>query len=290
MSSAARIRAPRALAWGGIAAVAYLIVAAVSFRAGLLPVRPLYEGTAPPAPYRWITPPPELAAANVAPEPGRAEIKLTAKGSEAGNVFTGDGQATLVFPQDGVKPKGGEQSIRVEITPLDPATLGSPPDGLRYDSNAYQMAASYARSGAPAQLATQTCPADQPGKCATVVLRYARQATEILRRDGDAWTKLRATPSGASLQIFADTPTLGTFVAAGPQAPGAAGGGSSIGTYLGIGLGVAAAVGAAAASRLRSVRRWRRRRRKQKAKAGARPSGPPPKTKKPGKTSGKKKR
>jgi hypothetical protein len=101
-------------------------------------------------------------------------------------------------------------------------------------------------------------------------LRYARHATALDRRNGSAWTQIAATSAQASLQIFGDTPSLGTFVAVGPQGSlGSAGG--SVGIYVGIGLGIAAVAAAAVASRLRVVKRWRRHLRKR-TRGGARPA------------------
>ena len=40
----------------------YLAGAAVSGRASILARRPLLDGLAPPTPYRWVNPPPDLAA------------------------------------------------------------------------------------------------------------------------------------------------------------------------------------------------------------------------------------
>lgn len=193
--------------WGGAAVVLYLVAALISFRGGLLPARPLYDGTAPPAPYRWVDPPPELAAGNDTPEPGDGEVPITSKGSDAVSIATGDRQATLVFAPDAVSPRSGEKEVRVRIEPLDPDTVGRSPKGLEYDGNAYRFEAVYARSKEPAVLT---------GTPLTVVLRFALGATEIRRRAGDSWVALDALPGGGPLEIAGDTTELGTFVAVGP--------------------------------------------------------------------------
>ena len=64
-------RASRSRSWSrsGLALLAgvgivtlYLAGAAVSGRASILARRPLLDGLAPPTPYRWVNPPPDLAA------------------------------------------------------------------------------------------------------------------------------------------------------------------------------------------------------------------------------------
>src|SRR5205814_8434328 len=45
---------------GVATAVLYVLVAQLSFRVGLFPARPLYDGGGPPSPYRWVNPPPDL--------------------------------------------------------------------------------------------------------------------------------------------------------------------------------------------------------------------------------------
>jgi hypothetical protein len=205
--SGSRLRARRQLAWGFGAIALYLAAALVSFRGGLLPARPLYDGIAPPQPYRWVNPPPELASGNLAPESGSGEVPLTKKGSDAVSVATADRQASLVFAPNAVTPRAGEKKVRVLIDPLDPATLGRAPKGLEYDGNAYRFEASYARSGEPIALA---------GPPLTVVLRYALGATELFRREGNVWVTVKTLSGGGPLEIAGDTTALGTFVAAGP--------------------------------------------------------------------------
>src|SRR5205809_8133542 len=56
----------RALAWGVAAALLYVITAVLVSR--VMPVRLLYEGESPPVPYRWVTPPPALAASHMLPQ------------------------------------------------------------------------------------------------------------------------------------------------------------------------------------------------------------------------------
>lgn len=281
-------------ACGLLAVAAYLAAASSTLGSGRLPLRPFFDGTAPPAPYRWVNPPADLKAGNQPPLPGNGTVTLGAKGSEQATVPTDDGQALVVFYQGSIRARAGETQATVTIEPLDPAKIGPPPEGVRYDGNAYRMSATYAKSGAPAEFGADSCPAEQqPKLCPTIVLRSALGARGLYIRDGSAWTKVVATPAPASQQIFGESPALGTFVAAGSPLPGR----SRTGDYVAIGLGGTAVVGGILVTRSRAVRsRWRRWRKnrqlaaRRKASAARRPLGPPKKRKPPGKTHGRQKR
>jgi hypothetical protein len=192
------------LFWGVATAACYLVAVLAVMRP--VPVRILYEGMAPLPPYRWVTPPPELASGNETPKPWNASIEFHASGSVPMSFATGDGQVIAVFRQGAVTPRPGETSVRVTLTPLDPSTVARAPEGLRFDGNAYRVEAVYPGSGEAAAL---TLPV-------TIVLRYARHATALLRFDGSTWTGLSATAVPESMQIFATSERLGAFVAAGP--------------------------------------------------------------------------
>jgi hypothetical protein len=76
-------------------------------------------------PYRWVRPPPQAKATNVAPSSVRAA-------PAGGSVATGDGQAVVTLP--------GGVAGSVTITPVDPASLGDlGVDGLAPDGNAYRL-------------------------------------------------------------------------------------------------------------------------------------------------------
>ena len=125
----------------------YLAGAAVSGRASILARRPLLDGLAPPTPYRWVSPPPDLAASNKPPASTRFTVELTAEGSQLGAFSTSDGQVNLVLSQGAVPPRSGQRGVEVTIEPVDPATLGPAPSGLVTAGNAYQIQASYQPSG-----------------------------------------------------------------------------------------------------------------------------------------------
>ncbi len=192
--------------WGLAAAAAYLAAAALSFGAGLVPVRPIYDGLAPPPPYNYVDPPPELAEDNRPPQPGEGTVEFTPEGSMARSVATPDGQALLILPQGAIEPREGERLVEVTLEPLSPASMPAPPAGLVIDGNAYAYEAVYRPSGEEAVAAREL----------TVVLRYAVHAEQLLMLDGGAWRPLEADAAPGSLQLFGDTDRLGVFAAAGP--------------------------------------------------------------------------
>jgi hypothetical protein len=194
-------------AWGCAAAICYLITGVYVWPS--LPLRILYEGEAPPLPYRWVRPPRNLPEPNQAPLPGVGTIPLTPTGSQSASVLTDDGQAAVIFRFGAIAPHRGSSSANVRITPLDPATVASPPAGLQIDGNAYRMEATY-NTGEPVTLL----------KPVTPVLRYPKHAMMLLRFSGSGWTPLETHVVAGSLQLFGPTDRLGVFVAgASPTVP-----------------------------------------------------------------------
>jgi hypothetical protein len=189
--------------WGLAALGAYLAVAIFSPGS---PSRPLFDVSGPPPAYRWANPPSPYAAGNVKPEGTTHDLILGSSGSDAASIATGDGQAAIVLKEGSFAPLQGEKAVVIKIDPLDPVTIAPPPGGLRYDGNAYRILAAYKKSGVEAKLM-------QP---ATAVLSFPIVATHLFRRDANVWTDLKANPVSVSLQIFATTTQLGTFVAVGP--------------------------------------------------------------------------
>ena len=91
-----------AAAAGLLAVLAYLAGAALSGQLSPLARRPLLDGLAPPPPYRWVTPPPELSAGNKKPAGVTSGVGLGPTGSEVSAISTGDGQANLVLDASAV--------------------------------------------------------------------------------------------------------------------------------------------------------------------------------------------
>lgn len=192
----------RRLAWGAAAAVLYLGTA-LALGASGVPVLPIFDGVQPPAPYRWVDPPPELAEQNQPALGGSFTLPFESLTAGFG-VVTEDGQAQVSGSPDAVPEPRGQEALHLEIVPRDPDRVAAPPEGLRFDGNAYEVRAEYRPSGRPAS----------PAAPVSVVVRYPLHATILLRWTGSRWERLQSTPVPATLQVFAETPELGVFVAA----------------------------------------------------------------------------
>jgi hypothetical protein len=254
------VSAPRRrLAVGLVVTLAY---AAVALWAWGPPVRPLFDGIGPAQPYRWVNPPAAFAPTNQPPGNATHTVLLTAVGSDAASISTSpDAQAAIILKEGTFPPRKGETAVVVKIDPLDPATIGPPPAGMRYDGNAYRFIAAYKKSGIEP-------PLTQP---ATVVLTFPLVATKLLRRDGNVWTDLTASPVATSLQIFANTTKLGVFVAVGPPLNTKLPSKGTFPAALVISLGAAAAaVVAGLFARLRGRRRRTAKQRTTKTGPGKR--------------------
>jgi hypothetical protein len=204
--------APSRWRWGRRAAVGLAVAAVYVLSVALTvgraaPPRLLFDGFVPTAPYNWVNPPPQLTSTNKAPQSGEGEVALSEAGSAGLSVATGDAQASIVAPEGAFPPKPGQTSIHVTITPMDPAEVGSPPAGKAFDGNAYEFTAQYQPSGEDAPLQ----------KRASILLRYPIHTTVILRRTETGWSELKTTIVTGTLQVFAGTTQLGTFVGAAPK-------------------------------------------------------------------------
>jgi hypothetical protein len=212
-------------------AVLYLVGAGLSGRASLLARRPLLDGLAPPVPYRWVKPPPDLAASNKPPASLRVSVELAATGSRIGAFATSDGQFNLVLSEGAVPARPGQTSVAVSIDPVDPATLGPAPPGLLVAGNAYRVQARYRPSGAKI---------DTLGGRSSVGLVYPLLATAVANpaghlvlasADGRGWQRLQSTDTPGTHQVSAGLTTTGWVeVAVPPAGPG--GGGNGRGRVL----------------------------------------------------------
>jgi hypothetical protein len=194
----------KSLVWGAAAVAVYFAASLVLASSGHL-VRPLFDGLAPPVPYRFVSPPPGLESQNESPQSGTGIIDLVGGGSVATSVSTGDGQMQIVIPKDTFPARPGEQAVLVRISPLAPPDPTKVPGGLVITGNAYLVTAMYRASRSPATPRTQV----------TAVLRYPAVAKEMVRRDDGRWARLSSQISAASLQLFAGSDRLGVFAAAG---------------------------------------------------------------------------
>ena len=195
---------------GVFVAAAYVGTAALSHHLGAAPVRPVFDGLAPPPPYHFVSPPPEFADANQEPEGLSAVVGVENGRTKYASLPTPDGQAQLVFPDDAfdLRPR---QRLVAELAPLDPAKIGPPPEGLDYAGNAYRIRVFDDGDRSPAVVRPAVV-----RKEATSIIRYPAHATTLLRRTGAGWEPLRVSTLQPTLQLVVMTKELGTFVAAAP--------------------------------------------------------------------------
>lgn len=260
----------RGLRAAGAASVALYVLAAVL--TGRLPGggRPLFDGFAPPAPYRWVSPPPELVSTNERPEQAERNVPLTAEGNEATNASTSDAQVIVTLPTGAIPPNGDDTTVRLRLLPLDPATLAPLPDGLRPASNVYRVTLDYQPSG-------ETVTAIAPGPA--VALTGAVQATQLLYSpDGSAWGQAQARPFGNTHGYTGPFLGPGFYIVVAPPPTPVAGPKGGPGPWAWTALAAAlAAVGTAAAAVLRRRRRAGQLRQAEAAartKAASRRPGP----------------
>jgi len=202
-------RRARRAAWGFVAAGALaagaLIAAALVAPGPARLGRNLYDGVTPLPPYQWVHPPRELARDNRPPEPGRATRDLDPSGRSPGAVATGDAQCTVILNDGSIAAGPLGTTITVTITQLDPATIGPPPPGMRFDGNACRFDAVYGKGGAVPRFTRPV----------TVVLRYATGGAQIVRVSsggGAAWQPTHTVQYAGHLHLLvADVTTLGTF-------------------------------------------------------------------------------
>jgi hypothetical protein len=248
----------RGLSAGLALAIVYVLVALATPHLTGRPLLPLFDGFAPPAAYAWVNPPPEFAKDNRKPADASQDVALAPDGSTASNATTADGQAIAGLDNGSAPAHFPDTTVQVRVTPVDPATLGRLPPGLRAEGNAYQVAFTYRPSG---QALTALA---KPG---TIALTAAAPPSALLfSADGKTWQDTNARPFGASNGLFAALDAPGYYVPAShnPARAGTGqGGGTSPTPVVLVVVAVALALGlfVAVHGRSRRSRRSRRPRR-----------------------------
>jgi len=225
----------RALASGLAFVVVWGALAAWSGRLSPLARLPLLDGLGPAAPYRWVDPPPDLAADNQPPSAGEFTLALDPDGVRGQVVFTSDNQVTVIIADGAIGPRAGEQSVKLSVEPVDPASLPTPGGELVTFGNAYAVSASYEPSGAAVKKLN--------GEVDLILLYpvtpnvHAATHTMLRSATGAGWTDLESTDSAAQQQVQARIAGFGTYVVAGvpapsPVAPADGGGGGTNTTAL----------------------------------------------------------
>jgi hypothetical protein len=204
------------LAAGLVLAGLYAALAAVSGHLSPLARGPLLDGIGPPQPYRWVDPPPALAAANRPPSSGVFHVPLKANGSDPEVFVTSDNQVTVIVPQGAFDAKAGQIEVRLSVNPLDPSTLSSPAGNVTIFGNAYRLRATYQPSGETAPLAL---PLDVIMLYPVTAELHASVHQLYTSPDGEIWTAQEGSDSLAQQQAEGPMPALGDVMVAGK--PGA---------------------------------------------------------------------
>jgi hypothetical protein len=224
----------RASGVGLALALVYVLVAAGHARLGPVPpgrARPLFDGFAPPPPYNWVKPPKEFASGNQVPTPSSFDVALGPAGSVVSGGSSQDGQVIFSMPAGSIAAHPPDTKVKVDITPLDPATLPPPPPGVAADGNAYRVAFSYQPSG------TAVNALASPSDVFFVVPQPA--SALLFSGDGTAWEPLPARPAADPTQVGGAASRPGFYLAVAPPVAPATGVTGSVQSNRGL-LGVAA--------------------------------------------------
>jgi hypothetical protein len=231
----------RAVVSGGVVIALYLAGAVLSGHLSPFARRPLLDGLAPVAPYRWVSPPPGAASTNKAPTPGRFTLPFTRDGIRGGAFATPDVQVTVIVPHGAFTPEPGQRSIELTVQPIAPSRVAPPPGSLVVLGNVVRIEARYEPSGDPVTA---------PAKAIEVVLLYPFVSTDSGRHvlltspGGTSWTTVRATDHVASAQLLGSIRTFGDVVAAGTRLARASGVSAPSGARSSVGTVLVLAVGA----------------------------------------------
>jgi hypothetical protein len=203
----------RAAALGLAVVATYALLAAISGRLSPLARGPLLDGIGPSQPYRWVSPPPDLASTNVQPSSGVFTLELDANGVRPKVFVTSDNQVTINVPAEAIAPHADDHSVELTVNPADPATLSPPGAGLASYGNVYRIQATYRPSGTKV---------DHLERSIDLILLYpvtlnlhSISHAVYSSVDGTKWTRDEGTDSLASQQAQGVLPELGYAQVAG---------------------------------------------------------------------------
>ena len=229
--------------------IVYAALAAWSGRLSPLARGPLLDGLGPPQAYRWVSPPPDLAAPNVAPSNLTGSMPLTPKGVSGASFVSSDSQITVIVKDGAIAPHGHDTSVAFEATPVDPATLSPLEGNLEPFGNAYRIAFTYLPS--KTRVTRLRDPLDVLLIYPYTVTLHAASHGLYASRDGEAWTPSTSHDLLAAFQVEGPVPEPGYAVVGGiptpaPVSTSPTGGGSgtnAVATGLFVVAGVALLVG-----------------------------------------------
>ena len=179
--------------------LALLAAAVVAYVLAAWAVAPgFYDGIAPPQPYRWVSPPPQLRNGNQQPLSGHQAVKVGSDGKvDPGTVFTQDGQAAIAFTPAAFVTPADHSPVALD---LKPQPVFPDPGGTHLSTNVYCVTSS-------SPLAA--------GQQVLVTLQYSDQLpapSDVYGYQGDGpWQKIGSTGTAAPFYISARSGTLGCF-------------------------------------------------------------------------------
>jgi len=230
----------KAVVAGLVFVIVYAALASLSEHLSPLARGPLLDGIGPPQPYRWVNPPPDLAATNQPPSSGVFHVPLKVGGSAQTAFVTSDNQVTVIVPGGAFAARPGQIEVILKVDPIDPATLSSPGKGLKVFGNAYRFTATYQPLG---DRATLQSPLDVIMLYPSTASLHASVHQLYASPDGKKWTAQEGSDSLAAQQAEGPMPDLGyTLIAgepgvapattSGSSPPGGSGGSSSTAIVL----------------------------------------------------------
>ncbi len=196
---------------------AVLALAAVAYALAAWSVAPgFYDGIAPPQPYRWVSPPPQLRGANQQPLNGHGTVKVATNGRvDPGSVFTQDGQAAVSFVAGAFVAPADRSPVTIEIKPQ---TTFPDPGQTHLATNVYCFTASSALT---------------QGQDVLVTLQFSDQLPapgDVYGYRGDGpWRKIGNTGSAAPYYIATRSMSLGCFAGGYPENAGQTAQGARLG-------------------------------------------------------------
>jgi hypothetical protein len=130
---------------------------------------------------------------------------------------TTDNQLTIPVEEGTLAPHGNDRSVRLRVTPVDPATFGQMPSKLVPFGNALEIRATYEPSG------TRVRTFAKPLRLVVIypVTQALHATTHELRfsPDGDAWSPIESSDSIGLQQVEGTIPKPGFAVVAGELTP-----------------------------------------------------------------------
>jgi hypothetical protein len=204
-----------AAAAAGCIVLLYVGGAYLSGRLSPVARRPLLDGLAPSAPYRWVSPPENLAGANRSPTSGTFTLDIGPGGIPGGAFTTPDAQVSVIVPNDSIPPAPAQRQVRLTVTPIDPASLAPPPRGRIVLGNAVRVVATYRPSGDPVR---------NLSRGVELVLVYPFVLDDggdhqlITSPDGSAWQRIRTTDHVGPAQAIGTMSSFGYAAVSGLRA------------------------------------------------------------------------